>query len=41
MERHDVLCGCGWGLLAVPVSEIPDHCPVCGHNFGQDPQEDM
>ena len=28
--RHDVLCGCGWGLLAVPESRIPSECPLCG-----------
>lgn len=30
-ERHPVLCGCGWGSLAMPVSEIPTHCPMCGN----------
>lgn len=32
-ECHDVLCGCGWGRLACPESEIPDNCPVCGFDF--------
>lgn len=32
-ERHDMLCGCGWGRLAMPESEIPYACPVCGHVF--------
>ena len=27
--RHDVLCGCGWGRLAMRESEIPCECPVC------------
>ena len=32
-ERTDVLCGCGWGLLGIPLEEAPDHCPVCGFSF--------
>ena len=32
-ERHDVLCGCGWGRLACPESEIPQFCPMCGFDF--------
>lgn len=28
--RHDVLCGCGWGRLAMLESDIPEHCPLCG-----------
>lgn len=31
--RQDVLCGCGWGRLAVPADELPDTCPQCGHTF--------
>lgn len=29
----DVLCQCGWGLLSVPRSAMPDdmRCPVCRH----------
>lgn len=33
-ERVDVLCGCGWGQLAMPLSEIPDNCPLCGLEIG-------
>jgi len=32
-ERHDVLCQCGWGILACPESQLPDECPVCGFDF--------
>lgn len=32
-RRVDVLCQCGWGLLAVPKSEVPGSCPVCGFSF--------
>lgn len=32
-ERHNVLCQCGWGHMAVPEDEIPELCPVCGFNF--------
>ena len=31
--RHDVLCGCGWGLLSCPESELPETCPLCGYWF--------
>jgi len=31
--RGDVLCGCGWGQLGCPRSELPVSCPVCGYNF--------
>lgn len=31
--RHDVLCQCGWGQLAMREEDIPEHCPVCGFNF--------
>lgn len=30
---QDVLCGCGWGRLACPESELPEACPQCGHVF--------
>lgn len=33
-EIVDVLCQCGWGLLAVPVSRVPSNCPVCGLQLG-------
>lgn len=36
--RHDVLCGCGWGKIAILESEIPYACPMCGHVFI--PEED-
>jgi predicted RNA-binding Zn-ribbon protein involved in translation (DUF1610 family) len=39
-ERHDVLCGCGWGLLAVRESVIPANCPMCGYQFIPDEKED-
>ena len=32
-ERHDVLCGCGWGILGCLESKIPQFCPVCGFDF--------
>ena len=32
--KHDVLCGCGWGRLGMPESEIPLHCPQCGSEVG-------
>jgi hypothetical protein len=25
-----VLCGCGWGSLSMPVEDVPATCPVCG-----------
>jgi len=28
-----VLCGCGWGRLALPVCQVPEFCPVCGFGF--------
>jgi hypothetical protein len=34
-ERVPVLCGCGWGRLAMPVCEVPETCPVCGFDFWQ------
>lgn len=33
-ERVPVLCGCGWGSLSMPISEIPETCPVCGMVVG-------
>ena len=39
-ERHDVLCGCGWGRLAMPESEIPERCPVCNRPIGEGPPDD-
>jgi len=47
-KTHDILCGCGWGLLAWP-SPPPDECPVCGYSwiitkkdvfFGNDEEEE-
>lgn len=32
-QRHNVLCGCGWGRLAMPRHEIPDTCPMCGRGM--------
>lgn len=32
-ERVDVLCGCGWGRIAVRRCEAPRYCPLCGHDF--------
>jgi hypothetical protein len=32
-ERVPVLCGCGWGRVALPVCEVPEFCPVCGFGF--------
>jgi len=31
--RTNVLCGCGWGRLGCPVSQLPESCPICGHRF--------
>jgi len=28
-DRVPVLCGCGWGQLALPACKIPSNCPVC------------
>ena len=33
MPRHDVLCQCGWGQLAMPADEVPQFCPICGFDF--------
>lgn len=32
-----VLCGCGWGRVAMPLSDVPLNCPLCGAEFH--PQE--
>ena len=32
-DRVPVLCGCGWGLLAVSECDVPEECPLCGFNF--------
>jgi len=34
--RVDVLCGCGWGRLAVPEETVPERCPICGSVLRQD-----
>jgi hypothetical protein len=28
-----ILCQCGWGMLSIPESKVPELCPVCGFNF--------
>lgn len=33
-KRVPVLCGCGWGSVAMKVGEIPETCPVCGMVVG-------
>jgi len=35
ISRVPVLCGCGWGSLAMPENEVPESCPVCGGPLGQ------
>lgn len=35
-ETVAVLCGCGWGNLKLPVSEVPDECPLCGMPFDRE-----
>lgn len=37
--RQDVLCGCGWGRLACPESQLPVSCPLCGHQFVEEVAE--
>ena len=32
-RRVNVLCQCGWGRLAIPESQVPNNCPVCGFDF--------
>lgn len=34
IPKVPVLCGCGWGSLAMPEDEVPDCCPVCGSPLG-------
>ena len=34
-ERVPVLCGCGWGSLAVAACAVPEFCPLCGFGFWQ------
>jgi len=41
MNGHDsdhveVLCGCGWGRLKCPESEVPAACPLCGMPFDRE-----
>ena len=38
-RRVDVLCGCGWGRLAIPEYQVPQACPVCGHVFIEEDDE--
>ena len=38
----DVLCGCGWGRLRCPLSQVPEYCPVCSMDLREalgDPAE--
>ena len=32
-ERVDWLCGCGNGLLNIPVDDVPAQCGLCGQTF--------
>ena len=32
-RRVNVLCQCGWGGLAIPESQVPNNCPMCGFDF--------
>ena len=32
-RRVNVLCQCGWGRLAIPESQVPNNCPMCGFDF--------
>ena len=34
IPKVPVLCGCGWGSLAMPEDEVPDCCPMCGSPLG-------
>ena len=34
-ERVNVLCGCGWGLLSVPLDDVPEECPICDRWLGE------
>ena len=33
-EIVDVLCQCGWGVIAIPIGRVPDDCPTCGLKLG-------
>ena len=33
VRRVDVLCGCGWGRLAIPLRSVPSACPLCGRSI--------
>jgi len=35
VAKVPVLCGCGWGSLAMPGNEVPECCPVCGSPLAQ------
>ena len=39
-ERHNWLCQCGNGRLAVLESDIPDYCPLCGYPIAAQPEEE-
>lgn len=39
MAKMPVLCGCGWGSLAMDEEDVPDECPVCGYPIGGDCDE--
>lgn len=31
--RVEVLCGCGWGRLAIAACDVPQFCPMCSFDF--------
>lgn len=33
VRRVNVLCGCGWGRLAIPLRSVPSACPLCGRGI--------
>jgi hypothetical protein len=39
-ERVDVLCQCGWGRLAISVSDVPRQCPLCGVHIRENSDSD-
>jgi hypothetical protein len=43
--RVNVLCGCGWGRLAIPEEDVPEFCPVCGFRLwdqaGRESEDDL
>ncbi len=39
MSCVQVLCGCGWGSLAMEEDDVPDECPVCWQPVGSDCDE--